>query len=353
VTGSPGGQRGRVPDRMGSVGVCRRDPPRWVTRETVHFASVQRATARLAGLAVRTRTFGSPQLDERAGVRLVLKAENEQRCGSFKLRGALNAMLALTPRQLRRGVVAGSSGNHGYAVALSAQVLGTTAVVVLPRDVPPVKRDAVLLHGGQVVTYDPSTQDRDAVVGQIAAEQTRTIISSYDDAAVIAGAATVAVELLEDAGALDILLVPVGGGGLAAGCALAVRTLCPAAHVVGVEPVGADDTRRSLAAGRRVRIALPNTIADGLRHRIPGRLTFALNRRLLDRILLVSDAEIRTAMHLLLQDERLVAEPSGACALAAVLSGRLPMAPGTRVGVVVSGGNVESGDFQRSAGYLG
>ena len=156
----------------------------------------------------------------------------------------------------------------------------------------------------------------------------------------IAGAATVAVELLQDAGPLDLLLVPVGGGGLAAGCAVAAQALCPGTRVVGVEPVGADDTRRSLAAGRRVCIAPPTTIADGLRHRTPGRLTFALNRRLLDRVVVVSDAGIRAAMRLLLDGASVTAEPSGACALAAVLSRRVPVAPGTRVAIVVSGGNV-------------
>jgi threo-3-hydroxy-L-aspartate ammonia-lyase len=313
-----------------------------VGQSTVTFADVRLATARLTGLVVHTRTFGWPVLGSPAGVRLLLKAENEQRCGAFKIRGALNAMLALTPRQLRQGVVTGSSGNHGHALALAARMLGTTAVVVLPSDAPTVKRDAVLRHGGQIVAYDQFTEDRDAIVAGIAAEQDRVVISSYDSPAVIAGAATVAVEVLEDADPLDFLLVPIGGGGLAAGCAIAARTLCPTARVVGVEPVGADDTRRSLFVGRRVRIAPPTTIADGLRHRIPGRLTFALNRRLLDRVVLVSDEEIRTAMHVLLEDASLTAEPSGACAFAAGLSGRLPAARGARVGIVVSGGNVEA-----------
>jgi threonine dehydratase len=305
------------------------------------FHDVCLAAARIAEMVIRTRSFHSPSLTERTGVRLLLKAESEQRCGAFKFRGALNAMLALAPRQLRMGVVAGSSGNHGHAVALAARMLDTTAVIVLPRDVPTVKRDAVLRFGGQVVIYDPSTEERDVIVARIAAEQARVIISSYDDAAVIAGAGTVAVELLQDAGPLDVLLVPVGGGGLAAGCAVAIRTLSPATRVIGVEPAGADDTRRSLLAGRLVRIAAPTTIADGLRHRTPGRLTFALNRRLLDRVVMVSDLEIRAAMRYLFQDEGLIAEPSGACALAAVLAGRLRLAPGTRVCAVVSGGNVD------------
>jgi threonine dehydratase len=219
-------------------------------------------------------------------------------------------------------------------------MLGTTAVVVLPHDAPTVKRDAVLHEGAQVVAYDPAAEDRDAVVAGIAAVQDRAVISSYDDPAVIGGAATVAVELLQDAGSLDLMLVPVGGGGLAAGCAVAARSLCPGTRVVGVEPVDADDTRRSLAAGRRVCIAPPTTIADGLRHRTPGRLTFAMNRRLLDRVVVVSDAGIRAAMRLLLEAASVTAEPSGACALAAVLSGVIPVAPRSRVAIVVSGGNV-------------
>lgn len=276
-----------------------------------HFADIQAAATRIVGVTVRTRTLVSPALDRLTGLRLFLKAEHEQASGSFKFRGALNAMLALTPAQLSRGVVAGSSGNHGRAVAMAAQLLGTTAVIALPRDVPDLKRDAVLFLEGRVVPYDRRHESRP----------------------------------------LDLLVVPVGGGGLAAGCAVAVQSLSAATLVVGVEPNNGDDTRRSLAAGRRVDIAAPATIADGLRHQRPGHRTFEINRRLLRGVVLVSDAEIVAAMRALWEAEGIVAEPSGVCALAAVLAGRLPVAPGQRIGVVVSGGNIDTDSALRPIGH--
>jgi threo-3-hydroxy-L-aspartate ammonia-lyase len=307
------------------------------------------AAGRLNDVVVRTRSFASASISARTGHRVVLKAENEQRSGAFKFRGAVNAMFSLTPRQRHAGVVAGSSGNHGQAVALAARLLDTTAVVVLPTDAPAAKLRAVLGFGGEVVTYDRFRSDRDAVVAEIAAKQGRIVVSSYDEDAVIVGAGTVAAEFLHDAGPVDVLFVPVGGGGLAAGCGLASHALGGITRVVGVEPVGADDTLRSLRAGRRVRIPPPTTIADGLRHQTPGRLTFPLNRRLLDRVVVVRDTEITAAMRLLRDAERLVVEPSGACALAAVLAGRPLLAPGTRVGVVISGGNVDAGTWDSDA----
>lgn len=307
----------------------------------MELRDVALAAARLKDIVVRTRSFVSPAICERTGLRVMLKMENEQRSGAFKFRGAVNAMVSLSQRHRRAGVVAGSSGNHGQAVALASRLLDTTALIVLPLDVPAAKRRAVLRLGGEVVTYNRFREERDAVVARIAAETGRLVISSYDDDAVIAGAGTVAVELLHDVGPLDVLFVPVGGGGLAAGCALVGQAMGGTTRVVGVEPVGADDTMRSLRADCRVRIPPPTTIADGLRHQTPGRLTFGLNRRLLDCVVLVGDAEITAAMHLLRDAEDVVAEPSGACALAAVLAGRPLLAPGTRVGVVISGGNID------------
>ena len=310
------------------------------------------AAHRLGDSIIRTPSFVSFAICELTGLHVVLKAENEQRSGSFKFRGALNAMFSLTERQRHAGVIAGSSGNHGRAVALAAQLLGTTAVVVLPKDAPAVKRTAVRGLGAEVVAYDRFLEERDTVVATIAATQGRNVISSYDEKAVIAGAGTVALELLQDAGPLDVLFVPVGGGGLAAGCALANQAGGGRTRVVGVEPTSADDTMQSLRAGCRVRIPPPSTIADGLRHQTPGRLTFRLNRRLLAGIVSVRDVEIAGAMRLLRDAEGLVVEPSGACALAAVLAGRPSLARGTRVGVVISGGNL-AGDFNAAGGEKG
>ena len=321
--------------------------PSAASADMVNFDDVLSAAAHVAGFSTRTRTLVSPSLNQRTGRELFLKAEHEQRSGSFKFRGALNAMLTLTPAQLRMGVVAGSSGNHGHAVALASRLLGATAVIVLPHDAPAVKREAVLALGGRVVRYDRMHELRDEVVERIARDDGQVVIPSSDSVAVIAGAGTVAVELLEDSMPLDMLVVPVGGGGLAAGCAIAVRALSPATRVVGVEPVDGDDTRRSLAAGCRVGVAVPATIADGLRHQMPGRLTFEVNRRLLHAVVLVSDAEIVDAMTALYEAEGTAAEPSGACALAAVLSGRLAAAPRTRVGVVISGGNMDADSAHR------
>jgi threonine dehydratase len=238
-------------------------------------------------------------------------------------------------------VVAGSSGNHGHGVALAASLLGTTAVAVLPSDAPAAKHAVVRRLGATVVSYDRFTDDRDVIVDRIASEERRTAIPSADSATVMAGAGTIALELVRQCGDLDVLVVPVGGGGLAAGCAAAAVQLCRSVQVVGVEPRSGDDTLRSLAAGRRVLIEPPTTIADGLCHRTPAGLAFRLNQRLLDRVVLVSDTEIVDAMRFLFEVEGMLIEPSGACALAAVLAGRVPLPPRARVGVVVSGGNID------------
>jgi threonine dehydratase len=306
----------------------------------VDLAAVRSAAARIAGTVVATPVLGSPGLDRRVGARVLLKAECLQTSGAFKLRGAVNAMAALSAAQLRRGVVAGSSGNHARAVALAAGLLGATALAVLPSDIPAAKREAVTALGAGTLFYDRRSEDREAVVGRVVHEQGRVSIPSSDSPLVMAGAGTVALEFLTAVGELDLLVVPVGGGGLAAGCGVVAHALSPGVRVVGVEPVTGDDTRRSLAAGVPVRIPPPVTLADGLCHTTPGRLTYPINRRLLDRIVLVSDADIIDAMGFLLADLDLVVEPTGACALAAVLSGRLPVPPGSRVGVVLSGGNI-------------
>ncbi|MEV8376763.1 threo-3-hydroxy-L-aspartate ammonia-lyase [Kribbella sp. NPDC056861] len=303
------------------------------------LADVQAAAGRIKGFAHRTPVLTSRTLNERVGAEVFLKAENFQRIGAFKFRGAFNAISRLSPEQLARGVAAYSSGNHAQAVALAAKLAGTTAVMLMPKDAPPTKLAATRGYGAEVVTYDRYTQDRAALANQLAEERGLTLIPPYDHYDVMAGQGTVALELIEEVGPLGALLVPIGGGGLIAGCATAATELSPGIRVIGVEPKAGDDTARSLAAGERVEIEIPRTIADGQAISSPGELTFPIVQRLVDGVELVSDDEIRAAMTFLFERVKVVAEPSGACALAALLAGRVKNLP-ERVGVVVSGGNV-------------
>ena len=300
---------------------------------------IARAAQRLAGVAHRTPVLTSTTLDRRTGARAYCKAENLQRTGSFKFRGAYNAVSALDPAARARGVVAFSSGNHAQAVALAAALHDATATIVMPHDTPPVKLAATRGYGAHVVGFDRYTEDRAAVAAALADEQGRTLIPPFDAAEVMAGQGTVARELIEEVGELDVLLVCVGGGGLIAGCATAAKAMAPGIAVVGVEPEAGDDVRRSLAAGTRVTIPVPHTIADGQQVTAPGELTFPVLQRLVDDVLLVSDDDILSAMAFLFDVTKVVAEPSGACALAALLSGAADLA-GLRVGVTLSGGNV-------------
>ncbi|MEU4425061.1 pyridoxal-phosphate dependent enzyme [Actinoplanes sp. NPDC024001] len=306
---------------------------------TVTLRDVRDAAERIEGVAHRTPVIRSRTLDGLVGARVHLKAENLQRIGAFKIRGAYNAIVQLPPDQLARGIVTYSSGNHAQAVALSARELGSTAVIVMPADTPPSKLDAVRGYGAEIVTYDRYSGDREAIGRQLAEERGLALIPPYDHPHVIAGQGTAALELLEDAGELDAIVVPVGGGGLIAGSAVAAKGLQPGIRVIGVEPRAGDDTKRSLAAGERVRIDVPRTIADGQAAPIPGELTFALNRTLVDEIVLVSDDELREAMRFAVDRLKLVLEPSGASGLAALLFGRLDPVP-ARIGVIISGGNV-------------
>lgn len=305
----------------------------------IDIDDIGRAAQRLAGVAHRTPVLTSTTLDRRTGARVFCKAENLQRTGSFKFRGAYSALAALEPAARARGVVAFSSGNHAQAVALAAALHATSATIVMPHDTPPAKLAATRGYGAQIVGYDRYTEDRAAIAASLAEEQGRSLIPPYDDPEVMAGQGTVARELIEEVGELDVLLVCVGGGGLIAGCATAAKALVPGIAVVGVEPQAGDDTRRSLAAGRRVTIPVPRTIADGQQVTAPGELTFPVVQRLVDDILLVSDDDILAAMAFLFDVLKVVAEPSGACALAALLSGGADLA-GLRVGVTLSGGNV-------------
>ncbi|GAA1572691.1 MULTISPECIES: pyridoxal-phosphate dependent enzyme [Kribbella] len=313
------------------------------------LTDVQAAADRLAGVAHRTPVLTSRTLDERVGTRVFLKAENFQRIGAFKFRGAYNAISRLGPEQLTAGVAAYSSGNHAQAVALAARLAGTTAVILMPEDAPPTKLAATRGYGAEVVTYDRYTQDRTALAQELAAERGRTLIPPYDHYDVMAGQGTVALELIEEVGHLGALLVPVGGGGLMAGCATAATLLSPGIRMIGVEPAAGDDHARSLAAGERVQIDVPRTIADGQAIAMPGELTFAVNRRLVESFELVSDAEIVAAMAFAFERLKIVLEPSGASALAALLAGRIHGLP-ERVGVVLSGGNVGLERFQELLG---
>jgi threo-3-hydroxy-L-aspartate ammonia-lyase len=311
---------------------------------------IRAAASLLDGVANRTPVLRSRTLDERTGATVHCKAECFQRGGAFKFRGAYNAISALDRAERARGVVAFSSGNHAQAVAIAAGLHGTRAVILMPADTPPVKLAATREYGAEVVLYDRyGGGDREALGAALAHERGLTLIPPYEHPRIMAGQGTTALELLEDTGPLDLLIVPVGGGGLISGCATAAKALHPAIRVVGVEPESADDTRRSLAAGERVRIPVPRTIADGLQSETPGELTFAVNRRLVDEIVTVSDAEIVAAMRFLLERMKVLVEPSGAVAVAALLAHRIE-ASGQRVGVVLSGGNV---DLERLCDLLG
>ncbi len=300
---------------------------------------IEQAAARLAAVVHRTPVLRSRSLDALAGASLYLKAENLQRAGTFKIRGAYNKIARLPDDSRSRGVISYSSGNHAQGVALAAALLGVRATIVVPSDIVGAKRDATAGYGAEIIECGTSSADRRSYAEALAREQGRVLVAPYDDPDIIAGQGTVALELMDDVPDLDALVVPVGGGGLAAGCAILARSRRPSIRLLGVEPEDADDTRRSIEAGRPVRIPAPRTIADGLRAVEPGEITFEINRRLLDAVVTVSDAEIRQTMRLLLERMKILVEPSGACALAAVLSGRTGLQG--RIGVVLSGGNVE------------
>ncbi|MFE0020656.1 pyridoxal-phosphate dependent enzyme [Amycolatopsis sp. NPDC059021] len=309
----------------------------------VTLDDVRDAATRLSGVAHHTPVLRSRTLDERVGAEVFLKCENLQRIGAFKFRGAYNAVSRLAPEQLNKGVVAYSSGNHAQAVALAAAELGSSAVVLMPEDTPQSKVDATAGYGAEIVTYDRYTGDRVALGAALAAERGLALIPPYEHPHVIAGQGTSALELLEEVGELDTLVVPVGGGGLIAGSGTAAKALRPGIRVVGVEPAAGDDTKRSLEAGERVKIDVPRTIADGQAAEIPGELTFSINRKVVDDVALVTDDEVREAMRFAFERLKIVLEPSGATGIAALLSGRVP-APG-KAGVILSGGNVSPERF--------
>jgi len=309
---------------------------------------VRAAAGRLAGVAHRTPVLTSATLDRHCGATVGLKAEPFQRSGSFKFRGAYNRLSLLDPAARAAGVVAFSSGNHGAAVALAARTLGISAVVVVPANGSAVKLAAIEGYGAELRRYNPDRESREEVAAKIAAERSLTLIRPFDDYDVMAGQGTAGLELAEQVPGLSLVLVPVGGGGLAAGVATAVRGLEPGASVVGVEPANASDTSQSMRAGHRVSIAEPDTIADGLRAREPGELTFAVNSRLLDDVVTVGEEAIIEAMRFCFTRLKIVVEPSGAVALAALLSGAVKARD--RTGVVLSGGNIGPADFAALVG---
>jgi threo-3-hydroxy-L-aspartate ammonia-lyase len=312
----------------------------------IGYEDVEAAARRIEGVAHRTPVLTSRQLDEGTGAQVFLKAENLQRIGAFKFRGAYNAVASLTEEERAAGVATASSGNHAQALALAAALHGARATILMPEDAPANKLAATRGYGAEVVPFDRYASDREELLAALVAERGAIPVHPYDDPRVMAGQGTVAKELLEQAGPLDVLLVCVGGGGLISGCATAVAALAPDTRVIGVEPEAGDDTRRSLAKGERVRIPVPHTIADGQQLPTPGELTFPVVQRLVSEIAVASDAEIVAAMRFLFERMKTVAEPSGACALAALLAGRVE-AKGLRVGVTISGGNVDAERFAR------
>jgi threonine dehydratase len=315
----------------------------------VTLDDVRDAAAQIKGVAHRTPVLRSRTLDDLVGAEVFLKCENYQRIGAFKFRGAYNTISRLSPGQLERGVAAYSSGNHAQAVALSARELGSTAVIVMPEDTPKSKIDATAGYGAEIVTYDRYTGDRVAIGERLAADRGLALVPPYEHPHVIAGQGTAALELIEEAGPLDAMLVPVGGGGLMAGSATAATALVPGIRMIGVEPEQGDDTKRSLEVGVRVSIPVPRTIADGQAAETPGELTFSINQKLLDDIVLVTDDQIRDAMGLAFERLKTVIEPSGATGLAALLAGAVPDLP-ARVGVIISGGNVGLARFAELLG---
>jgi threo-3-hydroxy-L-aspartate ammonia-lyase len=306
----------------------------------IAFADVRQAAERLHGIANRTPVVTSRTVDGLAGAQVFFKCENLQRGGAFKFRGAYNRLVALSPDERARGVVAFSSGNHAQGVALAARELGIRATVVMPTDAPALKLAATEGYGAEVVRYDRLTEDREAIARRLADERGATLVPPYDHPLIMAGQGTAALELVEEVPALDWLLMPVGGGGLLSGCTVAATGLLPHIQVVGVETETSNDWELSLAAGHPVRIPPPDTIADGMRTQQPGALTFPIVQQLAKCVMTVSDEEVKAAMRFLLLRMKLLVEPTGAVPMALLLSGRLDLR-GQRVGIILSGGNAD------------
>jgi threonine dehydratase len=306
----------------------------------VTYDDVARAHLRLAPHAIRTPVMTSSTVDARSGARVFFKCENFQRMGAFKFRGAFNAMAQLSSEEKSRGVVTYSSGNHAQAVALAGRLLGIRATIVMPADAPRVKLAATRGYGAEVIRYDPASASRETIARQLAADRGLTVIPPFDDPRVVAGQGTAAKELFEETGPLDLLLVPCGGGGLLSGCALAAQGLAPQCRVVGVEPAAGDDALRSFRTGSLQRVRNPDTIADGARTESLGTITFALIRAHVADMTSVDDDALLEAMFYLWERMKIIVEPTGALGACALFGGKLEVR-GRRVGVLLSGGNVD------------
>jgi threonine dehydratase len=315
------------------------------------LADIEAAAGRIAGAAVRTPLLESPALNERTGCRVLIKAETLQRVGAFKFRGAYNRLSLLTPDERTRGVVAFSSGNHAQGVALAARLLDMPAIIVIPSDAPAVKVAATRAYGAEIRFYDRANEDREAIAAELAQRREAIVVPAFDDPHIIAGQGTVGLEIADQAETLgtpiDLVVGPVGGGGLMSGVGLATRARHPTARMVGVEPAGFDDARRSLAAGERVGApAAARSLCDALESPMPGKLTFPILQRTLSDILTVTDAEVAEAMRYAFEVLKLVVEPGGSVALAALLAGKLDV-DGRVAAIVLSGGNVDPELFRR------
>jgi len=307
----------------------------------VTLSDVKAASERIRGIARRTPVVESGSVNRRVGKRVFFKCENMQRGGAFKIRGAANFVYSMTEEERARGVVAFSSGNHAQAVAIAAKSMGVKATLVMPDDAPKSKLAATRSHGPVIVQYDRMKEDREAIGRRISEETGAVLAPPFDHPRIIAGQGTAALELLQEAPDLDVMLTPLGGGGLLAGCAVAAKSLRPQIRMFGVEPELGNDYWLSLKAGERIGIAPPETIADGLRTTRPGAHNFPIIQRLVEEVLLVNEDEIREAVWYLMSRTKMVVEPSGAVAAAAVFAGRIP-GPAERVGVVLSGGNIDA-----------
>ncbi|QFU16707.1 threo-3-hydroxy-L-aspartate ammonia-lyase [Microvirga thermotolerans] len=310
------------------------------------YEDVVAASQRIAGVAHRTPVLTSRTADALTGATLFFKAENLQRAGAFKFRGAYNAIARLPEEARKRGVVAFSSGNHAQAIAYAGQLQGVPRVIIMPQDAPAMKVAATKGYGGEVVLYDRYTEDREAIGRKLSAERGLTLIPPYDHEDVIAGQGTAAKELIEEVGHLDMLFVCLGGGGLLAGSALAAHALSPGCRVYGVEPEAGNDGQRSFRSGEIVRIPVPTTIADGAQTTYLGSRTFPIIRALAEDVVTVTDAMLVDAMRFFAERMKIVVEPTGCLAAAAVLNGIVPCR-GKRVGIVLSGGNVDPQAFAR------
>ena len=310
----------------------------------LQYSDVEQAAARIAGAAHRTPVLTSSTANARLGAELFFKCENYQRMGAFKFRGAYNAIARFTDAQRAAGVLTFSSGNHAQAIALSARLAGIRATIIMPSDAPALKVQATREYGGEVILYDRYTENREEIARRLAEERGMTLIPPYDHPDVICGQGTAARELFEDVGPLDVLLVPLGGGGLLAGCALAASGLAPDCKVIGVEPEAGNDGQQSLAKGEIVHIGVPKTIADGAMVTHVGEHNFEVIKRRVDAIVTVSDAQLVETMKFFAERMKMVVEPTGCLGAAAALCGVVPVA-GKRVGIVISGGNVDLSRF--------